>query len=120
MRLRDVARFGQIFTDGAAMNVLPRSYLKELKSGHTVPFPAADLELFDQKFNGDAPTHAAWQWEMIWADGDMFKAGFSGQGIYVSPSRDLVMVHFGTHGKDDTEHSLLEIERQLSTSGMFP
>ncbi|MFT6288072.1 MAG: hypothetical protein ACJA09_002829, partial [Alcanivorax sp.] len=68
---------------------------------------------------GDTPSHAAWQWDMIWADGDMFKQGYSGQGIYVSPSRELVIVHFGTHGSDDSEHSLLEIVRQLSTSKLF-
>jgi CubicO group peptidase (beta-lactamase class C family) len=119
MRLRDVARFGEIFTDVAAMGVVTDSHLEDLKSGAVAPFPAQDLEYFSKQFPGDIPSHAAWQWDLIWADGDMFKSGYSGQGIYVSPSRDLIMVHFGTHGSDDTHHSLLEIERQLATSGLF-
>jgi CubicO group peptidase (beta-lactamase class C family) len=119
MRLRDVARFGQVFTANAATGVIPRSHLEDLKSGDTAPFPVADREYFSKQFKGDTPSHAAWQWDLIWADGDMYKSGYSGQGIYVSPSRDLVIVHFGTHGIDDTGHSLLEIERQLATSGLF-
>ena len=119
MRLRDLARFGQVFTANAAMGVVPKSHLEDLISGDTVPFPPADREIFMEQFNGDAPSHAAWQWDMIWADGDMFKHGYSGQGIYVSPLRDLVMVFFGTDSTDGTGHSLLEIERQLSTSDLF-
>jgi CubicO group peptidase (beta-lactamase class C family) len=119
MRLRDLARFGQIFTPNAGLDVVPSSHLEDLRSGDNVPFTSSDLESFDKQLEGDTPSHAAWQWDMIWADGDMFKQGYSGQGIYVSPSRELVIVHFGTHGSDDSEHSLLEIVRQLSTSKLF-
>ncbi|MEH6607914.1 MAG: serine hydrolase [Halioglobus sp.] len=119
MRLRDLARFGQIFTANTDLGVVPSSHLEDLRSGDKVPFTSSELESLDKQFQGDTPSHAAWQWDMIWADGDMFKHGYSGQGIYVSPSRDLVMVHFGTHGSDDSEHSLLEMERQLSTSKLF-
>ena len=119
MRLRDLARFGQIFTANTELGVVPSSHLEDLRTGDKVPFTSSDLESFDKQFQGEPPSHAAWQWDMIWSDGDMFKAGYSGQGIYISPSRELVMVHFGTHGTDDIEHSLLEIERQLSTSELF-
>ena len=119
MRLRDLARFGQIFTANTELGVVPSSHLEDLRTGDKVPFTSSDLESFDKQFKGETPSHAAWQWDMIWSDGDMFKAGYSGQGIYISPSRELVMVHFGTHGTDDIEHSLLEIERQLSTSELF-
>ena len=116
MRLRDLARFGQIFTANTELGVVPSSHLEDLRTGDKVPFTSSDLESFDKQFKGETPSHAAWQWDMIWSDGDMFKAGYSGQGIYISPSRELVMVHFGTHGTDDIEHSLVEIERHLSTA----
>jgi hypothetical protein len=37
------------------------------------------------------------QWDNIFPDGDMFKLGFNGQGMYVSPSRDLVIAYFSTN-----------------------
>jgi CubicO group peptidase (beta-lactamase class C family) len=37
------------------------------------------------------------QWDNVFPDGDMFKLGFMGQGIYVSPDRDLVIAYFSTN-----------------------
>jgi hypothetical protein len=34
------------------------------------------------------------------ADGDLFKGGFGGQGLYVSPARDLVIAFTGTPRDD--------------------
>ncbi len=40
--------------------------------------------------------YGAYQWDAIMSDGDMFKGGVGGQGLYVSPSRDMVAVWFTT------------------------
>jgi hypothetical protein len=37
-----------------------------------------------------------YQWDAIFADGDMYKAGLQGRGLYISPSRDVVVVYFST------------------------
>ena len=37
---------------------------------------------------------------MIWDDGAMFKGGYSGQGIFVDPGRDIVAVWYGTSRTD--------------------
>jgi len=37
-----------------------------------------------------------YQWDAIFEDGDMYKSGFGGQGLYVSPTRDMAVVWFGT------------------------
>jgi len=34
------------------------------------------------------------QWDCIWPDGDLYRGGFMDQGLYVSPSRNLVIVYF--------------------------
>jgi CubicO group peptidase (beta-lactamase class C family) len=36
------------------------------------------------------------QWDVVFADGDFFKSGLMGQGLYVSPDRDLVIAFFST------------------------
>ena len=40
----------------------------------------------------------AYQWDAVFADGDFYKSGMNGQGIYVSPSRDVVIVWYATGG----------------------
>ena len=52
-------------------------------------------------------------------DGDFFKGGFGGQGLYVSPSRDLVVAFFGTFDANGNGHEMTRIARQLAKSGMF-
>lgn len=36
------------------------------------------------------------QWDIVFPDGDFFKAGVGGQGMYISPSADTVVVWFST------------------------
>jgi hypothetical protein len=45
---------------------------------------------------GEAPKANHYQWDAIFADGDMYKAGLQGQGLYVSSSRDVIVVYFST------------------------
>ena len=52
-------------------------------------------------------------------DGDFFKGGYGGQGLYVSPSRDLVIAYFGTFEDGGPENELNHISRQLAKSGLF-
>jgi CubicO group peptidase (beta-lactamase class C family) len=53
--------------------------------------------LMTQKFSDDAGKISnAYMWDAIMSDGDMFKGGVGGQGLYVSPSRDMVAVWFTT------------------------
>ena len=70
-------------------------------------------------FDGDAPLHSRWQWDLIWENGDMFKSGYSGQGLYVSPNNELVMVWFGTADTEFRQHELLPLARKLSVSGLL-
>jgi CubicO group peptidase (beta-lactamase class C family) len=62
----------------------------------------------------DRPTHAAWQTDVVFADGDFGKGGWGGQFLYVSPSRNLVVAWFGTFGEDFVEPDLQSVARQLA------
>lgn len=63
----------------------------------------------------DHPTHAAWQTDVVFADGDFGKGGWGGQFLYVSPSRNLVVAWFGTFGEDLLDPDLQSVARQLAT-----
>ena len=52
-------------------------------------------------------------------DGDFFKGGFGGQGLYISPSKDLVIAFFGTPDEKGKAHELGRVAWQLAKSGLF-
>jgi len=66
--------------------------------------------------NDDTMISNSRQWDAIWPDGDMFKAGFQTQALYVSPARDLVIVLFSVNRTDD---SVMRYLRPIATSGLF-
>ena len=124
--LRDMARFGRLFTpsyrQSAAVKVISDAYLERIQHG-------GRSELFDRgvtgstmikNLAGEKPHHNTYQWDFVMPDGDFFKGGFGGQGLYISPSRDLVMAFFGTPFDDRMEENeLVWIARQLVRSGLF-
>ena len=120
--LRDVARFGLLFTPGvreaSESPVISDAYLDKIEKGgrpHIFDAARENPTLVD----GEAPRHNTWQWDFVMEDGDFFKGGYGGQGLYVSPSRDLVVAFFGAFESDGTGHEMTRIARQLSTSGLF-
>ncbi|HSR35152.1 MAG TPA: hypothetical protein VLY63_31670, partial [Anaerolineae bacterium] len=43
-----------------------------------------------------------YQWDIVFPDGDIYKGGVGGQGLYISPKHDAVVVWFST-GKQEEE-----------------
>lgn len=117
-RLRDIARFGQIFTSGG-MNVVAGNHLTDLKSRNGITFSPEQIFRLREVFGDDTPSHAAWQWDMIWPDGAMFKGGYSGQGLFIDPDRDVVIAFFGTADEQGQSNRLLAVSRQLVKSGLL-
>jgi CubicO group peptidase (beta-lactamase class C family) len=118
-RLRDVARFGQIYTQPELSGVLSHSTIKAIQSGGIARAPDAQKQL-QETLGEDLPVRAGWQWDSIWADGAMFKAGYSGQGLYVDPARDLVVAWYGTGlDFDERSNAMLPVTRQIARSGLF-
>ena len=69
--------------------------------------------------DGEPARHNSYQWEFVMDDGDFFKGGYGGQGLYISPSRDLVVAFFGTFDENRKGHEMTRIARQLAKSGLF-
>jgi CubicO group peptidase (beta-lactamase class C family) len=104
--LRDAARFGLQFTN-AIRRQTPRPlisdlYIANIRASRPALYAAA-LEaklpghhLPADAFGPEPPLCNSWQWDAVWPDGDMLKTGWGGQGLYVSPSTDIVIAYFGT------------------------
>ncbi len=119
-RLRDLARFGLLFTPSwnvvADSPVVSERHLNEIMHG-------GRPEIFDKGVFGKRlikqlaparPAHNAHQWDFVMADGDFYKGGFGGQGLYISPGRDLVIAFFGTMVDERRENVLMSVSQQLS------
>jgi CubicO group peptidase (beta-lactamase class C family) len=61
-------------------------------------------------FPASPPSTNHWQWDAVWSDGDFYKGGVFGQGLYVSPAKDLVIVWFSTAVSND----LTQYARQIA------
>ncbi|MEP1554705.1 MAG: serine hydrolase domain-containing protein [Paraglaciecola sp.] len=119
-RLADIARFGLMFLDNnQGWGQVSTQHRNFLKNKHRPLFSESRLAELNSLFDGDVPLHSRWQWDLIWQDGDMFKSGYSGQGIYISPNHEWVMVWFGTADTEFKTHELLPIARKLSRSGLL-
>jgi CubicO group peptidase (beta-lactamase class C family) len=107
--LRDLGRFGLFVLQQEGF------HRKLLEDGRPELF---SRESFAAAYGSarDVPTHAAWQCDVVFADGDFGKSGWGGQFLYVSPTRDLVIAWFGTFGEDLADPDLQSVARQLATA----
>lgn len=117
-RLRDLARFGQVYTRAGELDVLSAAQVAEMASAGVALAAATSKD--GGSVGEDTAVRAAWQWDLIWRDGAMFKAGYLGQGLYVDPAREVVVAWFGT-GLDysGTNNEMLSVTRQLVRGGAF-
>ena len=117
-RLRDIARFGLLFTNAAPTNPISSKTVMAMRNGG-VPISEGMARGIGVS-RDDLPLRASWQWDAVWGDGGMYKSGYLGQGLYVDPDRDLVVAWFGT-GEDfgAEQNELLPVTRQLARLGLF-
>jgi CubicO group peptidase (beta-lactamase class C family) len=120
LRLRDLARFGALYTQPEISGVLDAAFLTDVRGPEGIALDEAQRTRLAEDFPGDVPVRAAWQWDLVWADGALYKGGYSGQGLYVDPARALVIAWFGT-GEDygARRNVLRSVARQLANSGLF-
>jgi CubicO group peptidase (beta-lactamase class C family) len=125
MRLRDLARFAMLFTPSwpvvSETQIVSDAYLDKIQNG-------GRSEIFEEgvigpalveRLGGERPRHNSYQWDFVLDDGDFFKAGYGGQGLYISPDRDLVIAFVGTPDEELGENEMILAARQLATSGLF-
>jgi CubicO group peptidase (beta-lactamase class C family) len=123
--LRDLARYGLLFTPSwpvvASERIISQRYLDAIQRG-------GRPELFERNgsgasrvaaLGGERPRHNSYQWDLVMPDGDFYKGGYAGQGLYISPARDLVIAFFGSLDTPDLSSEMLYVSRQLAVSGLF-
>lgn len=119
-RLRDLARFGQVFTDSQRFPDIASTMIADLDTGGGIGQPKEVIKWLRQDHGDDIPSRAGWQWDRVWDDGGLFKGGYLGQGLYVDAKRDLVIAWYGTGlNFSDDQTDMLPVARQLAVSGVF-
>ncbi|MBM7035296.1 serine hydrolase domain-containing protein [Vibrio ulleungensis] len=111
--LRDLARFGMAFTpsveqiageeivsDEIMAKIHDRKYLDQYPDGYLG-------KKLTKNFADDAGNISnRYQWDAVTSEGDMYKAGVGGQGVYISPSTDTVVAWFSTGDGENQEESM--------------
>lgn len=120
--LRDMARFGLMFTPTGRQGLQPvisDAYLENIQKNGRPEIFREDGDDDSGMIDGEPARHNSYQWDFVMEDGDFFKGGFGGQGLYISPSRELVVAFFGTFDENGNGHEMTRVARQLAKSGLF-
>ena len=95
-RPRDVARFGLLFTPSWGVvtdePIISERYLNLLTSGGRPEI------LRNNRGGWPVPEDVKWnvyQWDQVYTNNDIYKGGWTGQGLLINPDRDLVAVWVG-------------------------
>ncbi|MEJ8566119.1 serine hydrolase domain-containing protein [Elongatibacter sediminis] len=99
-RLRDLARYGMLYTPSRTVvadgPVVPEALIERIQTGCRHELYRKALEARGAFDPGAERRCNSRQWDVVWDDGDLYKGGARGQGLYVSPARDLVVAWFST------------------------
>ncbi len=100
-RLIDMARFGLLYTPSwnktASKRVVSDAMIEKIRTaGKKENFLKGEQGPAIAGAYGETPVANAYQWDAVFADGDFYKSGHNGQGIYVSPGSDVVVVWVAT------------------------
>ena len=121
--LRDLARFGMLFTPSgplvAPSPVIDAEHLRLIRAAGRRGLhrhPAGEPPDYVTAAYGEVLPPPGRQWNFVMDDGDLFKGGFGGQGLYVSPGRDLVIAYAGTPDEDGSVNLLRWFSRRLALS----
>lgn len=100
-RLRDKARFALLFTPSwpkvSETRLVDEAYFEKVYgSANSAAFFNEESDMGSRMLRDfeDAPSHASYQWDAVFEDGDLYKSGKNGQCIYVSPRNDMAVVWF--------------------------
>lgn len=107
MRLRDLARYGLAFTDDATTKIASERYINQIHTGDRALFRSeggTDQHLRKHYYEGQGAGFQSYHWDVIFEDGDFYKEGFGGQGLYISSSKRLIIGFFSA-GKDKTNNN---------------
>ncbi len=112
--LRDLARFGLVFTPSGRKSpdpIISEVYLSKIRN--------VNKNLQKKSRHTGEIIYSSYQWGAVYEDGDFYKGAHGGQGLYISPSKDLVIAYFGTANTNRESNQLNVISRRLAKSGLF-
>lgn len=102
--LRDLARFGLLFTESweavSDRRVISEALIRRIQESHRRE-PLESLR--------PGADHVAYHWDGVTEDGAFFKGGFAGQLLIVYPSKDVVIAYFGTNVDLESPFPRLEL-----------
>jgi CubicO group peptidase (beta-lactamase class C family) len=106
--LRDLGRFGLLFTRGAQgrSSVIQDRVLRRITTG-------GRPQILESSEHAPGSHHVAYQWDGVLAQGDFFKGGFGDQLVYVAPRKDVVIAYFATNESLDFKPHLLPLRRMV-------
>jgi len=110
MTLRDLARFGLLFTSSGqsvSAPAVPASFIKNLSEKKR---PELQTDKKPSWFS-----HSSYQWDGVSKFGQIFKGGFAGQLLFVDCKRDVVIAYFGTNANEDWHPIPLPLVRLVET-----
>lgn len=97
--IEDMARFAMLFTDSwsatAKAQIVPDSMVEHIQNSvkpgvyKVSPAHTGFIGMFP-----DEPIGGSYQFDAVFKDGDLYKGGMRGQGLYVSPDKNTVAVWF--------------------------
>ena len=121
-RLRDVARFGLLFTPSYSVvtdrKIISDRHIEVLKNSGRPELLANARWGAPDELTQKIAKHNVYQWDMVYTNNDLYKGGWAGQGFLVNPDRDLVAVYAGYFKEDQSELSVRPRLRQV-LNGVF-
>jgi len=106
--LRDMARFALIFSPSWSRVskdcLIADSILDKIHwSGRSAIYTQGKAgQNFQRSFPNVRGLSNRYQWDIVFPDGDLFKGGTGGQGLYISRARDVVVAYFCTgHNQEE-------------------
>ena len=105
--LRDLGRYGMLYTPSwklvAKERVVPEALIKRIqKDGRHALYASGKSQAVWDSYMGEECLWGTRQFDFVTKDGDFGKAGYQGQTLYISPSKNLVVASFATCEKYDT------------------
>ena len=117
--LRDLARYGFLFTPTgrSKTKIISDEYLQKITSGGRPSLCDNECKWKGLK-DASVFRHNSYQWDVVTHQGSFYKAGAGGQGLFISPSKHLVIAWFGTH-QDGVQNQLFDVALEIEKSNLF-
>ncbi|WP_156152238.1 serine hydrolase [Flammeovirga sp. OC4] len=108
--IEDALKYAMMYTPSwnvvSDEQVITPEILKRIRTlGDPAAYKGSTEEGYSVEWTGDLGERNSAQWDLLWADGAMFKHGNMHQGIYVDPERDFCAFVFSLCPNERTDHN---------------